>query len=358
MDYFSNAYFLLIGFVLLSSTVVMPYSVSLSLLAICFSVLYYFKEKKSTIKDKVVIITGCDSGFGNQLARLLDSKGAIVFAGCLDEKSKGALDLKMHCTENLRVVKLNITLDEDVINLCKIIESFLIKSSKELWALVNNAGLNFLGEVEWTPLQLFEKVLNVNMYGTIRMSKAFLPFLRKSQGRLINVTSVKGRLSYPANGPYTMSKHAITTFTDQLRMELKPFNVKVILAEPGNFGGSTGMLLNNERERELEIMWESSSDDVKETYGKEYIFHYLKAIKNSIPTANKDLNLVSMDILKALTAVHPYVRYTTGGSCFFYDYDKLLMNVSPYLPTVLIDYLMTKYCYAGFPNPIKALKIR
>lgn len=195
------------------------------------------------IKDKVVFITGCDGGFGNDLAKFLDSRGALVFAGCLNDKSDGVLTLKKHCSNNLKVVKLDVTSDNDVAKAVEAIETFLRESSKELWALVNNAGLNFLGEVEWTPLHLFEKVLNVNMYGTIRMTKAFLPFLRKSQGRLINVTSVKGRLSYPGNGPYTMSKHAISTFTDQLRMELKPFKVKVILEEPGNFGGSTGMLL-------------------------------------------------------------------------------------------------------------------
>lgn len=70
-------------------------------------------------------------------------------------------------------------------------------------------------------------------------------------------------------------------------------------------------------------MLETSSKDVIESYGREYILHYLKAIKNAIPTANKDLNLVSIDILKALTAVYPPIRYTTGGSCFFYDYDKV-----------------------------------
>ncbi|XP_049857738.1 estradiol 17-beta-dehydrogenase 2-like isoform X4 [Schistocerca gregaria] len=102
----------------------------------------------------------------------------------------------------------------------------------ELWAVVNNAGIADLGEVDITPLEKFQQVLDVNTMGAIRVSKAFLPLLKKSKGRLVNVTSPIGRMPVPRVSAYCLSKSALIMFTKVLRMEMKEWSVSVCTVEP------------------------------------------------------------------------------------------------------------------------------
>ena len=106
---------------------------------------------------------------------------------------------------------------------------------KGLWAVVNNAGIANLGFSEWIPFDLYEKVFDVNLKGTIRMAKTFLPLIRKSKGRIVNVSSGAGRMGLLYHGPYVASKFAMEGFSDVLRQEMRPFGVKICVVEPGNY---------------------------------------------------------------------------------------------------------------------------
>ncbi|XP_049771083.1 estradiol 17-beta-dehydrogenase 2-like [Schistocerca cancellata] len=145
-------------------------------------------EVKSTKQHR------CDSGLGHELARRLDALGVPVFAGCLFPEGPGASRLAADCSSRLRLLPLDVTSDQQVADAVASVQAALSAASgTELWAVVNNAGISDVGEVDVMPLEKFQQVLDVNTMGAIRVSKAFLSLLKKSKGRLINVTSPLGK---------------------------------------------------------------------------------------------------------------------------------------------------------------------
>ncbi|XP_049854241.1 estradiol 17-beta-dehydrogenase 2-like isoform X2 [Schistocerca gregaria] len=189
------------------------------------------------LPSRAVLITGCDSGFGHELARRLDALGVPVFAGCLFPEGPGACRLAADCSSRLCVLPLDVTSDQQVADAVVSVQAALSDASgTELWAVVNNAGIADFGEMDVTPLEKFKQVLEVNTVGAIRVSKAFLPLLKKSKGRLINVTSPFGRVPIPMQSPYCLSKSALIMFTDVLRMEMKKWSVTVCSVQPTLYG--------------------------------------------------------------------------------------------------------------------------
>ncbi|GBN98348.1 D-beta-hydroxybutyrate dehydrogenase, mitochondrial, partial [Araneus ventricosus] len=104
-----------------------------------------------------------------------------------------------------------------------------------LWAVVCNAGMNDGGEIFWTNTDIIQRVIDVNTFGVVRVTKAFLPQLCKSKGRVVTVTSAASLYTYGGMAPYCMSKHAAKSFCDGLRLEMYRFGVKVVTVEPWMF---------------------------------------------------------------------------------------------------------------------------
>lgn len=151
------------------------------------SILIRDKSRRDTISsvNRAVIITGCDSGFGNMLAQRLDTLGFHVFAGCLMPDGENAKLLRKKCTKKLRIVKLDVKLDDDIKSLINQIKS----SELTLWTLVNNAGICYTALNEWgIGVEIYEEQHQVNTLGAVRMTKHCLPLLRTSKGRVVNVT--------------------------------------------------------------------------------------------------------------------------------------------------------------------------
>ena len=140
-------------------------------------------------RNRAVLITGCDSGFGHQVCYKLDSYGFHVFAGLLSTDSESAEKLRNNCSNRLKILKLDVTQVEDVKNAVKQIE----ESGLELWALLNNAGIAQYALTEMgTDVEVFQKIFAVNVFGLVRVTKHCLPLLRKSGGRVVNMSSVAG----------------------------------------------------------------------------------------------------------------------------------------------------------------------
>ncbi|KAH9380036.1 hypothetical protein HPB48_023020 [Haemaphysalis longicornis] len=134
---------------------------------------------------KAVLVTGCDTGFGYLAAKRFADDGFAVFAACLNASSDGAKELtKRH---NVRVVPLDITKDDQVQRALTQVKDGL--GSNELWAVVANAGVTGLGLVEWNSMERIKNIFEVNVFGHMRVAKAFLPLLKTSRGRLVIVTS-------------------------------------------------------------------------------------------------------------------------------------------------------------------------
>lgn len=326
--------------------------ISVSLLYGCYYIYKKATLKKIDVKGKGVVVTGCDTGFGFSLAKRLDYLGFTVYAGCLSSDCEGAETLRSSTTGKMNVVQLDVTSDDSVNKALKFVTDHVNKNNLELWAVVNNAGLNFLGDVEFCPMDIYKRIADVNLYGVVRVTKAFLPLIRKAKGRIVNCTSVKGRLSLPTNTAYNITKYGVETFSDGLRLEMLKFGVKVIVVEPGNFGGATGML--NEKSlkvmrKDFDTMWTEAGADVKETYGKDYLEGLYTAGVNSKDTTHKTLAPVIDAYEDAIVNMSPQYRYLVDGSNQLFDIYCMLARLNAILPVSCMDYLVDKVFSSGLP---------
>ncbi|KAM4701143.1 retinol dehydrogenase 16-like isoform 1-T4 [Discoglossus pictus] len=315
----------------------------LPLLAFTALVLLYRWYRQSQIlhnlSDKYVLITGCDSGFGNRAAKQLDQRGLRVLATCLTKK--GSEDLKKETSSRLQTVILDVTDKESVRSVTKWVTN--IVGDRGLWGLVNNAGTGMPGAPnEWFRKEEFSVVLNVNLLGPIDVTLNLLPLIRKCQGRIVNVSSIVGRVTI-CGGGYCISKYGVEAFSDSLRREMKPFGVSVSMIEPGYFQTQLNDL--QRMKNDLKKIWSNVSPEIYQSYGQQYFQDYVTDMeKTFLSLSNKDLTPVTNCMEHALTAVHPYTRYSAGWDA------KLFFIPISYVPTILADYLLTRTA----PKPTQA----
>lgn len=182
-----------------------------------------------------VLITGCSSGIGYCAALTFARRGWKVFAGVRRPESAGAVELRRLATAEslpLQVIPLDVTSDADVEQAVRTVE----EQANQVDVLVNNAGYGYFGPVEECDIADIRSLYDVNIFGIIRMVQAVLPGMRRlRRGRIINVSSVNGLLSFGLYGAYSSSKFALETLSEALRFEVKPFGIDVVVVEPGAF---------------------------------------------------------------------------------------------------------------------------
>ncbi|XP_063806810.1 retinol dehydrogenase 7-like [Pseudophryne corroboree] len=280
------------------------------------------------LSDKYVLITGCDSGFGNLLAKQLDRRGMRVLAACLTEK--GAENLKKETSSRLQTVILDVTDSKSVSSAAKWVATTV--KDKGLWGLVNSAGIGIPScNNEWLTKDDFLKVLNVNLLGVIEVSLSLLPLIRKARGRVINVSSVAGRVAI-CSGGYSLAKYGVESFSDSLRREMLSFGVNVCIIEPGFF--STQITSTKLQKQNVKHCWEQATEEVRKSYGIEYFEKNCKFIDVICSRSSGKLTTVTDCMEHALTAVHPWTRYSAG------PYAKFFYMPLSYLPTCVADYML------------------
>jgi len=173
-----------------------------------------------------ILITGASTGIGRACALHLDKQGFKIYAGVrnLDDFDH----LLQAGSENMQPVILDVCKEKDVEEALKI-----ISNDNSLFGLINNAGIGISGLIEATPVAELKRIFEVNFIGLHRVTQAFLPMIRKSKGRIINIGSSSSFMSGPALGPYSASKFALRSYNDALRIEMKTFGVSVSLVAPG-----------------------------------------------------------------------------------------------------------------------------
>lgn len=177
--------------------------------------------------QKAILVTGASSGIGKQIALTLAEHGYFVYAGARKQKDIEALS----ALPNMQGIKLDVTVPAEIEAAVQTVRS----SGRGLYGLVNNAGVALfepLIEISEADMQF---LMNVNLFGPYRVTRAFAPLIIESQGRITTTGSLSGIISNQFFGPYSMSKHAMEAFTDALAQEMKKFNVAVSIVEPGNF---------------------------------------------------------------------------------------------------------------------------
>jgi NAD(P)-dependent dehydrogenase (short-subunit alcohol dehydrogenase family) len=177
-----------------------------------------------------VLITGASSGIGEACAVVLDRAGYKVFAGV--RKAADYERLQAMDSPNLRPLMLDVTDQDQIQEAVEIVRS--LTGSGGLYGLVNNAGIAIGGPMEFVPLEELRSQMEVNFIGPVAVSQAFLPLLRRAPGRIILNGSISGRFASPYIGPYSASKFALEAVADVLRIELKPWDIRVSLIEAGN----------------------------------------------------------------------------------------------------------------------------
>ncbi|CAG0924000.1 unnamed protein product [Notodromas monacha] len=282
-------------------------------------------------ESKAVFITGCDTGFGNALARRLDTLGFTVYAGCLHPKENEALQLSESTSARCETIYVDVTKQSTLDDARKHIEDTL--GNKTLWAIVNNAGIGAFTEIEWCPVEIYQKILDVNALGPIRATKTFLPLLRKSEGRIIMVASLAGRYTFPGSSAYSMSKCAVVSFADGLRREMVKWGITIHTVEPTAYryieflqthtkyeiyrlfkwvsSDRTPLSAEKNMKKNLQNIWDKLPEDIKESYGSAYYQDFLLKLKQFSDNARPKEKIAEVidDLVDAVAGAAPLGRY-------------------------------------------------
>ncbi|KAM4025127.1 dehydrogenase/reductase SDR family member 9 [Anomaloglossus baeobatrachus] len=285
--------------------------------------------KINSIEDKYIMITGCDTGFGNFAARTLDKKGFRVLATCFTESGAAALKRE---TSRVKIILLDVTCEDNVKSVSKWVKHEV--GEKGLWGLINNAGImGTLAPIDWLTIDDIRAPIEVNLLGLIHVTLSVLPLIKKAKGRIVNVSSVGGRVA-ASGGGYFSSKFGVEGFNDSLRRDMKAFGVKVSCIEPGLFKTP---LSDPKRVLEQRIaLWRQLPKTIQDEYGENYV-QIDAAMKQKLNyIRNSDLSLVVWCMDHALTSLHPRTRYSVGTDATF-----LWIPLS-FMPTFIQDYFILK----------------
>ncbi|WP_242546999.1 SDR family NAD(P)-dependent oxidoreductase [Amycolatopsis sp. MtRt-6] len=171
-----------------------------------------------------MVVTGASTGLGAATARALAARGHHVLAGVRRERDGDAIR-----ADGVEPVLLDITRPEHIRALADRVDA----DDRPLRALVNNAGISVNAPVEALPLAEWRSLFEVNLFGHVAVTQALLASLHRSRGRIVNISSVGGKVAMATYGPYAGTKFALEAVSDALRRELAPHGVEVVVVEPG-----------------------------------------------------------------------------------------------------------------------------
>jgi NAD(P)-dependent dehydrogenase (short-subunit alcohol dehydrogenase family) len=177
-----------------------------------------------------VVVTGASTGIGRATALFLDQKGYRVFAGV--RKQADAKALAADASDQLTPITIDVTKERSIKAAKDKVQRAVGKDG--LVGLVNNAGVGDGGPVETMDLDILRNVLEVNLVGQVAVTQAFLPLIRKAPGTIVFIASIGGRIASPFMSPYNTSKFAVEALGESLRQELAPWEIDVVVIEPGS----------------------------------------------------------------------------------------------------------------------------
>ncbi|XP_075043792.1 17-beta-hydroxysteroid dehydrogenase type 2-like [Mixophyes fleayi] len=280
-------------------------------------VLYYISipvRQMLSTQGKAVLITGCDSGLGHALAKHLDERGVLVFAGVLDKDGPGALELSRVCSSKLSLVQLDVTNSSEIKTVYDEVKSRVQDAG--LWGIVHNAGvLGYVADGELLPISVYKQCMDVNFIGAVEVTKMLMPLLRKSKGRLVTISSMAGHTPIPGFAPYAASKAALSMFSAVMRQDLLKWGVKVAAIHPSGFKTNIFGSQEHWSSQDQNIL-DNIMPEVKDDYGEDYLAT-LKDLHHQMFTfSSSDLSPVLEDVCHALLSTNPYSSYTPGTCAY------------------------------------------
>src|SRR4051794_28602703 len=279
-------------------------------------------------ESKAVLITGCSSGIGHATAARLVQNGWNVYATARSADKLGEL-----AEQGCKTLSLDVE-DEDSM---KAAVAEVEQAEGAVGVLINNAGYSQSGAVESVPMDKVRKQFETNVFGLVRMTQLVLPGMRKQGwGRIVNMSSMGGKLVFPGGGYYHATKYAVEAISDALRYEVKGFGVDVVVIEPGlivtNFGGTAAGSIGNGSA--------DGSDDYAD-FNKAVGDATAGAYEGAAAKLGGPPGAVAKVIDRAISSSRPKPRYTVTPSA------KLLMTQRRLLTDRMWDRLMR----TQFPRP-------
>jgi NAD(P)-dependent dehydrogenase (short-subunit alcohol dehydrogenase family) len=245
------------------------------------------------------LVTGASSGIGRATAIEFARRGYRVFAAA---RREAALAELAAATPNIVAVAIDITDSESVRRGWAKIQADTGGSGVDV--LVNNAGFALTGPIETLTAERIERQFGTNVFGLVTLTRTVLPTMRaRGSGRIINLSSVVGRVTFPGMGAYGATKYAVEAISDALRLEVAPFGIDVVLIEPSFVATEIGASLDA-----LDAAPSSADDAYRELVeqGQRYV---TKQVANGIPAEQ-----VAIAIVDAATTRKPRPRYLVPGS--------------------------------------------
>jgi NAD(P)-dependent dehydrogenase (short-subunit alcohol dehydrogenase family) len=245
------------------------------------------------------LVTGASSGIGEACAKHLAGLGFNVFAGVRKQA-----DGERIAGDRIEPVIIDVSDDGSVASASEQVRGAV--GNTGLAGLVNNAGIAVAGPLEFVDIAEFQKQLDVNVTGVLRTTQAMLPMIRLARGRIVNISSIGGRVAIPLVGPYAASKFALEGMSDSLRRELRPWGMHVALIEPGAVATpiwDKGVDQANELDRD-------APPEVRERYGE--IIDAVRKESEKNRTEGVPPQEVAEAVAHALTASKPKTRYLVG----------------------------------------------
>jgi len=280
-----------------------------------------------SVRQRTIVVTGASSGIGRATAIHLDQLGFRGFAGVRQEADGRALI--EDASDKLTPVLLDVTDDSSI---AAAVTTVTEATSGQLLGLVNNAGLSLNCPLELAPVPEIKKLMNVNVIGLLAVTQAFLPLLRKSRGRIVNISSGHGLLAIPDKSAYAASKFAVQAISDALRVELRPFGVSVSCIAVGKV--DTAVLGKIVADRKAMI--DAADAEIVELYSP-LIEFFDREVKDLPGVAPLEVGRV---VAQTLMTRKPKAHSTVGPGA------RKMKNLAR-LPVGLRDMLLYKAIYAG-----------
>lgn len=246
------------------------------------------------MNNKVVLITGASSGIGKETARLLSQRGYKVYGAA--RRTDKMKELEQY---GVQLLEMDVTDDASMTTGINTI----IKKEGRIDVLVNNAGYGSYGALEDVPMSEAKYQFEVNIFGLARLTQLVLPHMRQQHsGRIINISSIGGRIGEPHGAWYHATKFAVEGLSDSLRMELKEFGIDVVVIQPGAIKTEWAGIA---REKMLETSGQTAYGSLTQKHAT--MFEKADGKMGSDPI------VIARTIEKAVTATKPKTRYAAGS---------------------------------------------
>lgn len=270
-------------------------------------------EKQGTEVSRVVLITGCSSGLGRATAIHLANKGWTVYA-----TARRVTDLAETTAAGCKALALDVTDEASMVAAVQTIEA----EHGAIGVLINNAGYSQSGAIEAVPMARVRAQFETNVFGLLRLTQLVLPKMRAQRwGRIVNLSSMGGKLVFPGGGYYHATKYAVEALSDALRFEVRGFGIEVVIVEPGLIKSGFAEAATSSMKLEGELA--GAYDKFHAAVAKGTTEVYEKGPFARLAGVPED---VAKTIAKAISARRPRTRYTVSPSAKVFLAQRALLS--------------------------------